>query len=292
MKLSVIIYVDNINDSLDKCISSIKNQTEKSIEVILVCNKTLSSSLKEKYNDFVVISKETDNKYSLINDGIRKSKGEYISIINENMILKERMYEDMLFQRADICSCSYIQDGLVIKQELYSKLASIISIDDNLYNKMFKRELIVNNLFSLDDDVITNKLFIYKVVGMSNTFGFVPEVSYDIRCKKEMVDYTKIYRTLDEITKFYKIKKLYEKDKSKLEYVHVKEILVYAFKYFKKIKDKNTRKKMLDDNWYYLNEKYPNWRKNLYVKRMPGLKSLTLRVTDKFIYDIKSKIRW
>ena len=288
MKLSVILVVNKIDDILDKCIESINKQTEKSIELILACNKELSKELKEKYKHASIISKDTSKYESLVNEGIRKSKGEYISIIDSHMVLNEKMYENMLFQRADICSCSYIENGNIKHQELYSKLASLIKIDDNIENKMFKKSLIINTLFSLDDDVLSKKLFIYKAVALANTYGFVPEISYDIRRQKEKDDYTKIYKTLDEITKYYKIKNLYDKEKSKLEYIHVREILINAFNYLRKTKNKE----LLNKNWNYLNEKYPTWKKNLYVKRMPGIKSLTLRLTDKFIYDIKSKMIW
>ena len=71
------------------------------------------------------------------------------------------------------------------------------------------------------------------------------------------------------------------KNKSKLEYVFVNEILKTA-NYLKK------DKKHLENNWNYLNEKFPNWKKNLYVKRMPGIKGLRLRITNKFIYNIRT----
>lgn len=287
MKLSVIIPVNKITDNLEPCIDSILNQTEKNIEVIISCYRNDFNILKEKYNNLKVISNDSSNMEVLKNSGIKYSKGEYISIINQNMILNSKMYEDMLFQRADICLCAYIRNNKKQKLELFSKLASIIKIDDNINNKLFKRNLVVNNLFSLDN-VLANKLFIYKAVATANTFGFVHNISYSTNECQELYQLEKIYKTFDEIFKYYKIKNLYEKNKSKLEYVCAVELLGNTFRYLRKIGDK----KLIEENWKYLNEKFPNWRKNLYIRRMPGLKSLNIKITNKFIYDLKSNIKW
>lgn len=203
------------------------------------------------------------------------------------MILNSKMYEDMLFQRADICLCSYICNNKTHKLELFSKLASIIKIDDNINNKIFKRNLVINNLFSLDK-VLPNKLFIYKAVALSNTFGFVHNISYSINKQQNEYDIYNIYHTFDEIFKYYKIKNLYDKNKTKLEYVCAYELLGNTFKILRKLGNKD----MMEYNWKYLNEKFPSWKKNLYIRRMPGLKSLGIRINNKFIYDLKSNIKW
>ena len=77
-------------------------------------------------------------------------------------------------------------------------------------------------------------------------------------------------------------------NKSKLEYICAYELLGNTFKFLRKTKDK----KMLEENWSYLNSKFPNWRKNLYIRRMPGIKNFSIKITNKFIYDLKSNIKW
>lgn len=285
MKLSVILPIIKIDDNLDKCIASILNQTECDLEIILSINKTIYSDINSKYSNLKVVTSESKIKEELINNGIRHSKGEYISILNQKQILNNKMYEDMLFQRADICMCSYIENNVKKKQEVFSKLASIIKIDDNIYNKMFKRKLVVNNYFSLDK-VISNKLFIYKAVAEADTFGFVHNISYSTIKQDEDADITNIYKTFDEIFKYYKIKNLYEKNKSRLEYVCATELLGNTFKLLRKLGNKE----LLYKNWTYLNEKFPNWRKNFYIRRMPGMRSFSIRITNKYTYDLKSKI--
>lgn len=286
MKLSVILPIIKIDDNLDKCITSILNQTERDLEIILSINKALYTDINSKYNNLKIVASDSIILEELINNGIRHSKGEYISILNQNQILNNKMYEDMLFQRADICMCSYIENNVKKKQEIFSKLASIIKIDDNIYNKMFKRKLVINNYFSLDK-VIPNKLFIYKAVALANTFGFVHNTSYSTIKKDDNFDITNIYKTFDEIFKYYKIKNLYEKNKSRLEYVCATELLGNTFKTLRKIGNKE----LLDKNWEYLEDNFPNWRKNFYIRRMPGIRNLGIRITNKYIYDLKSKIR-
>lgn len=287
MRLSVILPIDKITNSLEMCINSVLNQSEKDLELIISCNSKDFEMLRDQYTNLKVISNDSENIEVLKNNGIRHSKGEYISIINQNMILNSKMYEDMLFQRADICLCSYICNNKTHKLELFSKLASIIKIDDNINNKIFKRNLVINNLFSLDK-VLPNKLFIYKAVALSNTFGFVHNISYSINKQQNEYDIYNIYHTFDEIFKYYKIKNLYDKNKTKLEYVCAYELLGNTFKILRKLGNKD----MMEYNWKYLNEKFPSWKKNLYIRRMPGLKSLGIRINNKFIYDLKSNIKW
>lgn len=279
MKLTVILPILEIGNDLDECINSIENQTINDIELIISCNKNIEKQLKEKYK-CKTISSDSDRIEILRNNAIKQAKGEYISIINDKMILNPKMYENVLFQQSDICICCYKENKKVIKIEPFSKQSSIIKIDDNIYNKVFKKSFVINNHFTFNN-CISDKLFIYKVVATANTFGFVHDVCYVTSLVYKSENDERIYRTIDEIIKYYKIKKIYEKNKSKLEYVFVNEILKTA-NYLKK------DKKHLENNWNYLNEKFPNWKKNLYVKRMPGIKGLRLRITNKFIYNIRT----
>ncbi len=287
MKLSVILPIDEITNNLELCINSVLNQSEKNLELIISCKVKDFNILSNKYNNIKIIKNESDDIEVLKNSGIRHSRGEYISIINQSMILSQNMYKDMLFQQSDICMCAYSVNNKKYDLEVFSKLASIIKIDDNINNKLFKRHLVVNNLFSADN-VLPDKLFIYKAVAEANTFGFVHNISYSTNNIKQTYDISKIYNTFDQIFKYYKIKNLYEKNKSKLEYICAYELLGNTFKFLRKTKDK----KMLEENWSYLNSKFPNWRKNLYIRRMPGIKNFSIKITNKFIYDLKSNIKW
>jgi hypothetical protein len=85
LKVSVIVNASNI-DNLKRAIDSVKKQTFKNIEIIIVNN--LNKNLSKEFKDIKVVKN--------INDAIKESTGDYISFLDDNSTYKEEKTEKQL----------------------------------------------------------------------------------------------------------------------------------------------------------------------------------------------------
>ena len=83
MKFSIIIPVYNVEKYIDRCLSSIVNQSYKNYEVIIVNDGTKDNSLKiiekytKKYDNFTLYNKKNGGLSDARNYGLKYVKGDY-----------------------------------------------------------------------------------------------------------------------------------------------------------------------------------------------------------------------
>lgn len=100
--ISVIVPVYNIIDLLPRCVNSIRRQTYRNIEIILVDDGSTDNSgaLAEKMaledKRVRVFHKENGGSSSARNLGISKARGEYIGFVDSDDFIEPRMYEKLL----------------------------------------------------------------------------------------------------------------------------------------------------------------------------------------------------
>ena len=117
--LTVIVPVYNVEKYLDTCIKSIINQTYSNLEIILVDDgsKDDSGRICDKYAEkdkrIKVIHKENEGLSEARNLGIKLSKGDYITFVDSDDYIDERMYEilihDLEYYDVDIATCDYLR---------------------------------------------------------------------------------------------------------------------------------------------------------------------------------------
>ena len=114
--ISIIVPVYNVEEYLNECLDSIKRQTYKNIEVILVNDGSTDGSKEicERYckNDsrFKLINQENQGLSETRNVGVRASIGEYIFFVDSDDVVKVDILEILLSFMAedvDIVGCSY-----------------------------------------------------------------------------------------------------------------------------------------------------------------------------------------
>ena len=100
--ISVIVPVYNIIDLLPKCVESIKNQTYRNIEILLVDDGStdgtgaLCDTLKESDARIRVFHKENGGSSSARNLGISNAKGQFLGFVDSDDFIEPDMYERML----------------------------------------------------------------------------------------------------------------------------------------------------------------------------------------------------
>lgn len=193
MELSIIIPVYNVEKYIRKCLLSVINQTFKEFEIIIVNDGT-----KDKSIDIIQDIIESDRRIKLINksngglmsawiEGVKHSSGKYIGFVDSDDWIDSGYFEYLLERiketDSDIIVGKYVADdgnnqieffrskdrtfeGKDIKQLLDDYFYAII-YDENIisycrWDKIYKRELLLNNIkyldtrISLGEDVNTN----------------------------------------------------------------------------------------------------------------------------------------
>lgn len=182
VKVSVIVAVCNAEDNLKASLDSIKNQTLKEIEVLLIDASSVDSTaeiMKEYCADsrFRYIKTETDSISFARNKGIEEARGKYIAFGDANVIFTknviEGMYECAEKEGADLCLAPMASSDVYGKHEFTS--SDILS--HRKKTDKFDTDLIWN-------PAVTNKLFLKSKITeiglFFNRYGKAREAAFSI----------------------------------------------------------------------------------------------------------------
>lgn len=101
MKLSVIIVNYNVEYFLDQCLSSVRKAMENiDGEVFVVDNDSIDGSnnmVKNKYHEVKLIANKKNVGFSVANNqGIKKSTGEYVLLLNPDTVVEHDTFEKVI----------------------------------------------------------------------------------------------------------------------------------------------------------------------------------------------------
>lgn len=124
--ISVIVPVYKVEQYLEKCVDSIKNQTYKNLEIILVDDGSpdncgnICDELAENDSRIKVVHKQNGGLSSARNAGLDIMSGEYVGFVDSDDVIKPEMYEilyeRMIKENAQISCCGigrYRNDMLI-----------------------------------------------------------------------------------------------------------------------------------------------------------------------------------
>lgn len=123
-KISVIVPCYNVEQYLDRCMSSILNQTLKNIEIIMIddgspdrCPKMCDNYSKLDHRVKVIHKKNGGLGYAR-NSGIEIAKGEYLAFVDSDDFIEldmyEKLYSEAIKNDADIIfsNCKFYKKGV------------------------------------------------------------------------------------------------------------------------------------------------------------------------------------
>lgn len=164
-KISVIVPIYNIAQYIRETVLSIRNQTYRNLEIILVDDGStdgsseLLSTIAEEDSRIHVLHKENGGVTSARLAGIQEASGEWIGFVDGDDYIEPEMYERLLenahVYEADISHCGYqmifpsrtdyyYNTGKIVNQNKQSGLKDLLEgqfIEPSLCNKLFKREI-------------------------------------------------------------------------------------------------------------------------------------------------------
>ena len=128
--ISIIVPIYNVDKYLEECIESLRNQTYKNLEIILINDGSTDNSEQifrheaKQDNRIVFINKKNGGSASAKNEGLKIAKGDYIAFVDSDDFIELDMIEYMVNTikkyNADIVQCKlrdYYTNTIAFKQQ-------------------------------------------------------------------------------------------------------------------------------------------------------------------------------
>lgn len=310
-KVSVIVPFYNVEKYIDRCLNSLVNQTLEDIEIIIVNDgskdnsETIAKEYSSKYKDKIIyLEKENGGLSDARNYAIPYATGEYIAFLDSDDYVEidmyEQMYEKAKKENADIVECDFLweypNEKIESKGKIYKdKHDILLNARVVAWNKLIKKELIEKTKVKFPYGLRYEDVeFFYKLIPYINKLDivnkpFVHYVQRDNSISNSQNSRTKeIIDILDNVINYYKENAIYEEYRNELEYNYARYLLCSSFLRIVMIENKKERKEILKYSWNKLNDTFPNWKKNKYIKNknlknkyMLSVNNITIKIYEK-----------
>lgn len=210
------------------------------------------------------------------------------------------MYEKAKKENADIVECDFLweypNEKIESKGRIYKdKHDILLNARVVAWNKLIKKELIEKTKVKFPYGLRYEDVeFFYKLIPYINKLDivnkpFVHYVQRDNSISNSQNSRTKeIIDILDNVINYYKENAIYEEYKNELEYNYARYILCSSLLRMIMIENKKERKEIINDSWNKLNDTFPNWKKNKYIKNktlknkyMLSVNNITIKIYEK-----------
>ena len=170
--VSIVIPIYNAEKYIAQCLDSILNQTYKELQVIVVNDGSKDNSLNilesyaNKYSNILLIKKENGGVSSARNLGLKYASGKYLAFIDADDYVEPDYIEVLVCNiekyNADASICGFFQHKRNKKQKQITRAFTIIYSQQevmkqvlsgkyftgSLWNKLFKTELLKEQIFN------------------------------------------------------------------------------------------------------------------------------------------------
>lgn len=211
--ISIIIPVYNVEKYLKECVESVRQQTYKNIEIILVNDGSTDDSgiicdeLQTKDSRIRVVHKKNGGVSAARNCGIKIAKGQMIGFLDSDDVINSRMYEvlhDHMIQHKSLMAYCLmkrmygeqkdneeIPEPIVLEGEDGYSLKAHFGmtprphIGKSVCDKLFARELVEGLLFDERYSLGEDNLFITEVLIKKPRCVYVGQALYYYRDERE-----------------------------------------------------------------------------------------------------------
>lgn len=309
-KVSVIVPVYNVEKYIDRCLHSLVNQTLQELEIIVVNDGSPDNSeeiIKKYYAEHkdkvIYLKKENGGLSDARNYGMRYASGEYLAFLDADDYIELNAFEEM-YRASNQGTKKIVECDFLFEWPGKTKVDSTgvyKDIKDYLirgrvvaWNKLYKREWINETKVLFPRGLLFEDVsFFFSIVP---TLSSVEEVG---KINKAFVHYVQRDGSISqaeveravEICNEYKIaiqylkeNKLFELYKDEIEYRFSKQALLrFTLTKILKEKNKENRKRLLETMWNSVNDEFPNWKRNKYLKDL-NIKNIYLKILCRKLY--------
>lgn len=237
-QLSIIVPVYNTEKYIDRCMKSLVNQSLNNIEIIIINDGSTDNSNNIiqnylGYNNVKYINYKTN--YGLghsRNVGISNATGKYITFVDSDDWVDLDLYKIMCNaiekDESDIAICgvknewdnqisttirhNYIYPNIINSDQALDLLCK--NNDNNyfispvVWNKIYTRELLINNNFTfIDNSYWEDDIFSFNTFAKANKISLVPKVYYHYYHRNDSIMNTISKKHIDDLIYAFSILK-------------------------------------------------------------------------------------
>ena len=250
-RISVIIPTYNNEDSIEKCLKSVLNQSYQNLDVIVINDGSTDKTdeVLEKYKDRVQIyKKQNEGVASARNLGLEKCNTKYLFFVDADDYLEndaiEILYNKLIETNSDMV-IGNIEDSsakdITIKDDKYEYIFNQkIKYFMVQWNKLMKKELF-DGLKYPDVHIAEDEYMIYHILERTNKITFVSKKTYNY-CNNPNGITSKRLNYYQEILNVFKERYLFFKN-TKYKKIFYKLYINYYIYLYCQFKDVNITKK-------------------------------------------------
>lgn len=201
-KVSIIIPIYNSAPFLERCLSSVTNQSLKDIEIICIDDGSTDNSLDiltnwaKRDDRITVISQENGKQGKARNAGIRRASAEYIGFIDSDDSIPANYYSELYTAakstNSDIAVCGIVKERQRVnrrvigysKRELFKLREEIVRAAAapphfHVVNKIYRRSFLVENSILFHEEVFyEDVMFTIRALCSCKSLITVPSTHY------------------------------------------------------------------------------------------------------------------
>ena len=301
--LSVIVPCYNGEKFIGRCLESLVNQTLQDIEIIVINDgstdnsQDIIDSYANKYHNIKAYKIPNSGIADARNFGVSKVETPYFGFLDcddyTDVTMFEKMYNKAIETNAQVVvSNFYWVKGKKKKLEKEGPYNTgkdmLIHLFAVLWNKIYDTAFVRStNIRFPSGNRYEDAYFLYCLAPNIERLSFVDEafvhyVQHDNSITHNNNEEVKNMITIfDNILNYYAHTNRYDEYHDELEYLHIKFFLGNSFLRSARIDDKQDRDYTIQLGWNMLNDEFPDWHHNHYLKELPGLKNLYFRM----VYD-------
>lgn len=281
MKVSVIVPVYNTEKYIEKCLLSIKNQTLKDFECLVINDGTKDNSIviaKNCVDDdkrFIFIDKENGGLSDTKNVGIEKANGEYLCFIDSDDYIDitclEKAYAKARENNSDIVCFDMYYEYENGKKEIttddfncdsYVNNKDLLFINNSSNNKLYRTIFMKDKRF-IKDMWYEDLAVVPTWIAFANNVSRVNEPLYYYVQRQGSISHNDNPKIFDVYNAISNIKDILNVSSYDLRKLYFDNCLIMTTLRIKEIEDKNIRLDYYRHNVDLLDFHYIDWYKDV-----------------------------
>lgn len=288
LKVSIIVPIYNVEKYLKKCLDSIKDQTYKNFEVLMINDGSLDGSreiCKSYLSDkrFKLIDQKNEGLSGARNTGLDNAKGDCILFVDSDDWIDRNCLEECV-KEMDLNKSEVILFPYIKENKTSSIIVKLFS-EEKRFTENESNQIVWRRLFGLVGKELKNPL---KLENLNTAWGKLYKKNV---ITKKFID-TKLIGTEDCLFNIYNLKNINKVSYIEKTYYHYRKDNVGAL-------TKNYKENLLEQ-WKYLyqliqevisnNQLTSNYQDGLNNRIILNLFSLVLNITESNL-NLKEKRR-
>lgn len=295
-KMSIIVTIYNLEKQLERCLTSLQNQTLEDIEVLCINDGSTDRS-QEIIDQFVKKDPQKFKSYIKENGGgdwgartygINRVESDYFIFVDgDDYVYPDyalKLYNAIHDNQADMAVCAFervdVATGKVVSIdmnkyghkviEMNGNNGDVLLINPGPCNKVYRYDRVKNNDFKAIRG-FSDLIFMLDSLPNIRKIVLIPDVLYSYQMRYDSQIHNIKEHDIEVFKKeFLRIKKSYDKSKHGKEYLEILDVMAFihlgvSLMYRVSYNHENT-KKTVKDMIKFLDENFNGWRTTKFLK--------------------------